>query len=246
MRGWRVAFLRREAAGVRPASSSFLGGSFLPATDAGSGPPVSSSNVSSSSSAARCRPGFDAAVGGRPKLPRGSNSRHSFDIASAFFGDASSRFRRMRDSAWGTATEGRPVRSVVPGSIPGAVVASSATRRPDAGLAAERRALSAASLSPVLGRDEGVARGWRGDSFSFEIPPAGEVPPCDAPPPPPPPDDEDARFCLKRSSDDAGRRVPSSPTMSAHTPTHRVVVGTSNGRVDYLGVREESSTSFRR
>ena len=114
--------------------------------------------------------------------------------------------------------EGRPARSVVLGSIPGAVVASSAARRPDAGLAAERRALRAASLSPVLGRDEGVVRGWRGDSFSFEIPPAGEVPPCDTPPPPPP-DDEDARFCLKRSSDDAGRRVPSSPTMSARART---------------------------
>jgi hypothetical protein len=39
---------------------------------------------------------------------------------------------------------------------------SAGPRRPDAGLAADRRALSAASLSPVLGRvalDPGVARG---------------------------------------------------------------------------------------
>jgi len=186
---------------------------------------------SSSSSSARGRGSLDAA-GGRPKLPRGSNSRHSFDIASAF-GDASSRLRNLKVSGSGARSEGRPPRTAaVAGSVPGAVVASSAARRPDAGLAAERRALSAASLSPVLGL-AGVARGWLfGDSFSFEIPPAGEMPPCDAPPPPPP-DDDDARFCLKRSSDDAGRRVPSSPTMPARSP-HRVV-GTSNGRVDFLG-----------
>ena len=207
--------------------------------------------MSSSSRRRRRRPPRVVVPGSTRRLAGVQSCRAGRTLATRSTSRArSSGMRRrgsggMRDSAWGTATEGRPVRSVVPGSIPGAVVASSATRRPDAGLAAERRALSAASLSPVLGRDEGVARGWRGDSFSFEIPPAGEVPPCDAPPPPPP-DDEDARFCLKRSSDDAGRRVPSSPTMSARTPTHRVVVGTSNGRVDFLGVTEESSTSFRR
>ena len=197
-------------------SSSFSSGGTRRATPLGSVSPA----ASSASSAA-------AAVRARPKLPRGSNSRHSFDVASAF-GAASSRFGWNVASRMGV-REGRPARSVVLGSIPGAVVASSAARRPDAGLAAERRALRAASLSPVLGRDEGVVRGWRGDSFSFEIPPAGEVPPCDAPPPPPP-DDEDARFCLKRSSDDAGRRVPSSPTMSARAAHPGWVVGTSNGR----------------
>ena len=188
--------------------------------------------VASSSARGRC-------ARGRPKLPRGSNSRHSFDVASAF-GAASSRFaveRRLEDLG---VREGRPARSVVLGSIRCAVVASSAARRPDAGLAAERRALRAASLSPVLGRDEGWC-GARGDSFSFEIPPAGEVPPCDAPPPPPP-DDEDARFCLKRSCDDAGRRVPSSPTMSARA-AHRVGLwAPPTVAVDFL---EKSSISRR-
>mgnify|MGYP004335409209 CR=1 FL=1 len=68
-----------------------------------------------------------AAVRARPKLPRGSNSRHSFDVASAF-GAASSRFGWNVASRMGV-REGRPARSVVLGSIPGAVVASSAARR---------------------------------------------------------------------------------------------------------------------
>ena len=228
MRGWRRVVFRRDAAGVRPVSSSFSSGGTRRATPLGSVSPA----ASSASSAA-------AAVRARPKLPRGSNSRHSFDVASAF-GAASSRFGWNVASRMGV-REGRPARSVVLGSIPGAVVASSAARRPDAGLAAERRALRAASLSPVLGRDEGVPRGWRGDSFSFEIPPAGEVPPCDAPPPPPP-DDEDARFCLKRSSDDAGRRVPSSPTMSARAAPRVGLWAPPTVAVDFL---EKSSISRR-
>ena len=111
---------------------------------------------------------------GRPKLPRGSNSRHSLDTrtalvprvfalgpvssarfelssAESFVPPSSSHLPLAKSALLGTSSE-----------EDFAFDSSAGPRRPDAGLAADRRALSAASLSPVLGRvalDPGVARG---------------------------------------------------------------------------------------
>ena len=110
---------------------------------------------------------------GRPKLPRGSNSRHSLDTRTALV----PRVFALGGPVSSARFESSSAESFVPPSsshLPLAKSAllgtssedsrafDSAARRPDAGLAADRRALSAASLSPVLGRvalDPGVARG---------------------------------------------------------------------------------------
>ena len=174
---------------------------------------------------------------GRPKLPRGSNSRHSLDtrtalvprvfaldgpVPSARFesSSAESSFASSRSSHLPLA------KSALLGTSSEedfAFDSSAGPRRPDAGLAADRRALSAASLSPVLGRvalDPGVARGWaRGAIVGVAAmkPPLATVGSfsaffLDAMMDD---DDDDARFCLNRSSDDDGRRGPSVSAMAA-------------------------------
>ena len=171
---------------------------------------------------------------GRPKLPRGSNSRHSLDTrtalvprvfapggpvssarfelssAESFVPPSSSHLPLAKSALLGTSSEDSRA-------------FDSTARRPDAGLAADRRALSAASLSPVLGRaalDPGVARGWaRGAIVGVAAmkPPFATVGSfsaffLDAMMDD---DDDDARFCLNRSSDDGGRRGPSVSAMAA-------------------------------
>ena len=173
---------------------------------------------------------------GRPKLPRGSNSRHSLDTrtalvprvfapggpvssarfelssAESFVPPSSSHLPLAKSALLGTSSE-----------EDFAFDSSAGPRRPDAGLAADRRALSAASLSPVLGRvalDPGVARGWaRGAIVGVAAmkPPFATVGSfsaffLDAMMDD---DDDDARFCLNRSSDDGGRRGPSVSAMAA-------------------------------
>ena len=174
---------------------------------------------------------------GRPKLPRGSNSRHSLDTrtalvprvfapggpvssarfelssAESFVPPSSSHLPLAKSALLGTSSE-----------EDFAFDSSAGPRRPDAGLAADRRALSAASLSPVLGRaalDPGVARGWaRGAIVGVAAmkPPFATVGSfsaffLDAMMDD---DDDDARFCLNRSSDDDGRRAcPSVSAMAA-------------------------------
>ena len=172
---------------------------------------------------------------GRPKLPRGSNSRHSLDTrtalvprvfapggpvssarfelssAESFVPPSSSHLPLAKSALLGTSSE-----------EDFAFDSSAGPRRPEAGLAADRRALSAASLSPVLGRvalDPGVARGWaRGAIVGVAAmkPPLATVGSfsaffLDAMMD----DDDDARFCLNRSSDDGGRRGPSVSAMAA-------------------------------
>ena len=111
---------------------------------------------------------------GRPKLPRGSNSRHSLDTRTALvprvvaLGGPVSSARFELSSAESSFASSRSshlplAKSALLGtSSEDSRAFDSAARRPEAGLAADRRALSAASLSPVLGRvalDPGVARG---------------------------------------------------------------------------------------
>ena len=113
---------------------------------------------------------------GRPKLPRGSNSRHSLDTRTALvprvfaLGGPVSSARFESSSVEASFASSRSshlplAKSALLGTSSEedfAFDSSAGPRRPDAGLAADRRALSAASLSPVLGRvalDPGVARG---------------------------------------------------------------------------------------
>lgn len=176
---------------------------------------------------------------GRPKLPRGSNSPHSLDTRTALvprvvaLGGPVSSARFELSSAESSFASSRSshlplAKSALLGAVSSeddfAFDSSAGPRRPDAGLAADRRALSAASLSPVLGRaalDPGVARGWaRGAIVGVAAmkPPFATVGSfseffldgmMDD-------DDDDARFCLNRSSDDDGRRAcPSVSAMAA-------------------------------
>lgn len=112
---------------------------------------------------------------GRPKLPRGSNSRHSLDTRTALVprvfasGGPVSSARFESSSAESFVPPSSSHLPLAKSALLGtsseedfAFDSSAGPRRPDAGLAADRRALSAASLSPVLGRvalDPGVARG---------------------------------------------------------------------------------------
>ena len=107
---------------------------------------------------------------GRPKLPRGSNSRHSLDTRTALVPRVfalgpvpSARFESSVESTAPSSSHLPLAKSALLGtSSEDSRAFDSTARRPDAGLAADRRALSAASLSPVLGRvalDPGVARG---------------------------------------------------------------------------------------
>ena len=107
-----------------------------------------------------------------PKLPRGSNSRHSLDTRTALVPRVfalgpvpSARFESSVESTAPSSSHLPLAKSALLGTSSEedfAFDSSAGPRRPDAGLAADRRALSAASLSPVLGRaalDPGVARG---------------------------------------------------------------------------------------
>ena len=112
---------------------------------------------------------------GRPKLPRGSNSRHSLDTRTALvprvfaLGPVSSARFELSSAESSFASSRSSHLPLAKSALLGtsseedfAFDSSAGPRRPDAGLAADRRALSAASLSPVLGRvalDPGVARG---------------------------------------------------------------------------------------
>ena len=113
---------------------------------------------------------------GRPKLPRGSNSRHSLDTRTALVPRVFALDRPVSSARFESSSAESSLASSRSSHLPLAKSAllgtsseedfafdsSAGPRRPDAGLAADRRALSAASLSPVLGRvalDPGVARG---------------------------------------------------------------------------------------